>query len=181
MNQVLVDRADAFAAAAHAAVKQVRKYDGSPYINHPREVRRILLEFAAWPVSPEQEAAALLHDVVEDTGVDLDLVREQFGDVVASLVDDLTDVSRPEDGNRRIRKQKDLEHTAASMPASKTVKLADLISNGLNIVKHDPDFARVYLHEKSRILDVCGDADPGLLAEARRVLDESRSLLRKDG
>jgi len=175
----LISKADAFATAAHAAVKQVRKYDKQPYINHPREVRRILLEFAADPVTPEQEAAALLHDVVEDTGVELDLVREQFGDVVAQLVEDLTDVSRPEDGNRRVRKQKDLEHTAAALPASKSVKLADLISNGRSIVEHDPDFARVYLHEKARILDVCGDADPGLLAEARRVLEESRELLRK--
>lgn len=173
----LVSKADAFACAAHAAVKQVRKYDKTPYINHPREVRRILLEFAQNPVTAEQEAAALLHDVVEDTGVELDLVREEFGDVVAKLVDDLTDVSRPEDGNRRVRKQKDLEHTAAALPASKSVKIADLISNGRNIVRHDPDFARVYLHEKSRILEVCGDADPGLLAEARRTLAEGRRVL----
>lgn len=173
----LVSKADAFAAAAHAAVKQMRKYDQQPYINHPREVRLILLEFAANPVSIEQEAAALLHDVVEDTGVELDLVREQFGDVVARFVEDLTDVSRPGDGNRRVRKQKDLNHTAAALPASKSVKLADLISNSRSIVQHDPDFARVYLHEKSRILDVCKDADPGLLAEAYRVLNESRELL----
>lgn len=173
----LVSKADAFACAAHAAVKQVRKYDKQPYINHPREVRQILLEFAAGPVTLEQEAAALLHDVVEDTGVELDLIREQFGEVVGRLVEDLTDVSRPEDGNRKVRKQKDLDHTAAVLPASKSIKLADLISNSRSIVQHDPDFARVYLHEKSRILDVCGDADPGLLAEAHRVLGESRQLL----
>ena len=47
-------------------------------------------------------------------------------------------------------------------------------------MQNDPDFARVYLHEKARILEVCGDADPGLLAEAHRVLEESRELLRKD-
>lgn len=177
----LVGKADAFATAAHAAIGQVRKYDKQPYINHPREVRQILVKFASRPVSAEQEAAALLHDVVEDTGVEIALIKEQFGDVVAKLVDDLTDVSRPEDGNRKVRKQKDLEHTAAALPESKTIKLADLISNGLNIVQHDPDFARVYLHEKARILEVCGDADPGLLVEAHRVLEESRLLLRKGG
>ena len=176
----LVSKADAFACAAHAAVKQVRKYDQQPYINHPREVREILLKFAVDPVAPGQEAAALLHDVVEDTGVELALIRTEFGDLVAKLVEDLTDVSRPEDGNRRVRKQKDLEHTAAASPLSKSIKLADLISNSRSIVEHDPDFARVYLHEKARILDVCADADAGLLAEARRVLEESRELLNKD-
>jgi len=176
----LVNTADAFAAAAHAAVKQTRKYDGKPYITHPREVHHILCMFAINPVTAEQEAAALLHDVVEDTGVTLDLVEEIFGSKVAEYVEMLTDVSRPEDGNRRLRKQKDLDHTAASLPAAKSIKLADLISNSRSIVQHDPDFARVYLHEKSRILDVCADADPGLLAEAYRVLNESRKLLKKE-
>jgi (p)ppGpp synthase/HD superfamily hydrolase len=176
----LVERAELFARAAHGAIDQRRKYDGSAYINHPVEVRRILLEFASGPVTPEQEAAALLHDVVEDTKITLDDIRDCFGADVELLVEALTDVSRPEDGNRRVRKQKDLDHTAAGPAAAKSVKLADLISNSRSIVQHDPDFARVYLHEKARILDVCEDADPGLLAEARRVLDESRELLRKD-
>ena len=175
----LINKADAFAAAAHAAVKQTRKYDGQPYINHPREVREILLRFSQSPVEPEQEAAALMHDVVEDTGVTLELVEEIFGPRVAAYVEMLTDVSRPEDGNRKVRKQKDLEHTAASLPEAKSIKACDLISNTRSIVQHDPDFARVYLHEKSRILDVCGDADPGVLAEAYRVLNESRELLKK--
>jgi (p)ppGpp synthase/HD superfamily hydrolase len=181
LSMDLVILADAFASAAHAAVGQVRKYDKQPYINHPREVRRILVEFATVVrVSDEMQAASLLHDVVEDTGVTLELVRETFGDAVAALVSDLTDVSKPEDGNRKLRKQKDLEHTAASSVEAKSIKLADLISNSRSIVQHDPDFARVYLHEKARILEVCGDADPGLLAEAHRVLEESRELLRKD-
>jgi (p)ppGpp synthase/HD superfamily hydrolase len=184
MNQAqtqhpLVQTAVIFATAAHAAVGQTRKYSGEPYINHPLEVMQILAEFATNPISPEQLAAAACHDVVEDTGVTIELVRDTFGDVVAELVSDLTDVSKPEDGNRKLRKQKDLEHTAASSIRAKTVKLADLISNSRSIVKYDPDFARVYLHEKSRIPDVCSDADPGLMAEARRVLEEGRQLLRK--
>jgi (p)ppGpp synthase/HD superfamily hydrolase len=174
----LVNFADFFACAAHAAVKQTRKYTGEPYINHPREVREILLKFATGPVTLEQEAAALLHDVVEDTGVDLELIVTMFGNDVAVLVEGLTDVSKPEDGNRKLRKQKDLDHTAAAPVAAKSIKLADLISNSHSIVEHDPDFARVYLHEKTRILDVCSGADPGLLAEAYRVLNYSKEQLR---
>jgi (p)ppGpp synthase/HD superfamily hydrolase len=173
----LVARALDFASAAHAAVGQTRKYTGEPYINHPIEVRKILLKFAAWPVTAEQEAASLLHDTVEDTQVTSEDVHAAFGSTVGTLVDWLTDVSKPSDGNRRVRKQMDLDHTAAAPPAAKSVKLADLVSNSRSIVAHDPDFARVYLHEKARILDVCADADPGLLAEAYRVLTEGRQLL----
>lgn len=171
-QSILVERAVVFATAAHAAVGQTRKYGGEPYINHPLEVMDILRRYASWPVSDEQLAAAALHDVVEDTRVTIELIRETFGDVVASLVDDLTDVSRPEDGNRRVRKEIDRQHTANAGPASKSVKLADLISNGRSIVPNDPGFARVYLREKAAILDVCHDADPGLLAEARRTLEQ---------
>lgn len=173
----LVTWADIFATAAHAAVKQTRKYTGEPYINHPREVRQILLKFATGPITLEQEAAALLHDVVEDTGVELDLIVATFGEAVGELVESLTDVSKPEDGNRRVRKQKDLEHTAAGSPAAKSIKLADLISNTASIVEHDKDFARVYLHEKARLLDVLADGDSGLLNEAYRVLNAARSTL----
>lgn len=173
----LITKAEVFARAAHGAIDQRRKYDGSEYVNHCAEVADILVNFAEWPVSQEQIAAAWLHDTVEDTKITLDIIQDVFGHKVAVLVEALTDVSRPEDGNRRLRKQKDLEHTAAGPVEAKSIKLADLISNSRSIVEHDPDFARVYLHEKSLILDVCGDADPGLLAEACRVLGESRQLL----
>lgn len=177
----IVTKAEVFARAAHGAIDQRRKYDGSAYVNHCAEVASMLVRHAQWPVSQEQIAAAWLHDTVEDTRITLDDIRDVFGAEVELLVEALTDVSRPEDGNRRVRKQKDLDHTATGPVAAKSIKLADLISNSRSIVQHDPDFARVYLHEKSRILDVCQDADPGLLAEARRVLEESRLLLRKYG
>lgn len=176
-RSILVERAVVFATAAHAAVGQTRKYGGEPYIVHPLEVMDILQRFASWPVSDEQLAAAALHDVVEDTGVTIDLIRITFGDAVASLVNDLTDVSKPSDGNRRTRKELDRQHTADASPAAKSVKLADLISNGRSIVPNDPNFARVYLREKAAILDVCHDADPGLMAEARRTLEQGRLAL----
>lgn len=173
----LKEKAEVFARAAHGAVGQVRKYNGEAYVNHCAEVASILVRFAEWPVSDEQVAAAWLHDTVEDTKITLDDIRNCFGADVEILVEALTDVSRPEDGNRRARKQKDLEHTAAGPVAAKSVKLADLISNGLNIVQWDPNFGRVYLREKERILAVCQDADPGLIREANRVLDEGLAKL----
>ena len=74
----------------------------------------------------EMRAAALLHDVLEDTEVTYAVLHQEFGLVVADYVLWLSDVSKPEDGNRKVRKQMDLDHTAASSPAAKTVKLAGL-------------------------------------------------------
>lgn len=176
----LVDRADAFAAAAHASIDQRRKYGGEPYIVHPREVRHILLKFSSQPVSEAQEAAALLHDVREDVHIPDAVIREKFGDEVADLVDWLTDISVLSDGNRKARKQKDLAHTAAAPVAAKNIKLADCISNAPSITAHDPGFARKWLAEKAAILAACSDADPALLAEAHRVWNECVNKLKEN-
>ena len=145
----IVTRADAFAARAHSAIKHKRKYTGDDYIVHPREVAAIV---ASVPHTPEMLAAALLHDTVEDTGVSIETIRAEFGPIVADLVADLTDISTPELGNRAVRKALDLTHTAHASPSAKTIKLADLLSNTVSIVAHDPGFARVYLKEKAALL-----------------------------
>jgi (p)ppGpp synthase/HD superfamily hydrolase len=145
----MINLARTFASRAHKG--QVRKYTGDPYIEHPLEVAKIVRMHNG---SKEMVAAALLHDVVEDTDVTLDEVRQEFGDAVANLVDDLTDVSKPEDGNRAFRKAMDRDHTAQASAAAMVIKAADLISNTKSIVEHDPSFARVYLKEKRALLDV---------------------------
>jgi hypothetical protein len=85
---------------------------------------------------------------------------------VACLVEMLTDVSKPEDGNRATRKAMDREHTANASSQAKTIKLADLIDNTHSIVEHDPDFARVYMREKTRLLQVLSEGDPTLYRKA---------------
>ena len=159
----LESRARTFAEIAHG--DQKRKYTGEPYVTHPGAVADLVRSV---PHTEEMIAAAWLHDVVEDTQVTLERVREEFGDVVADLVADLTDVSKPENGNRRVRKAIDREHTAAASPQAKTIKLADLIDNSRSIVQHDPDFAKVYLTEKALLLEVLKDGDPTLWAKAFR-------------
>jgi (p)ppGpp synthase/HD superfamily hydrolase len=164
----ITERARVFATAAHAAVKQVRKYTFEPYIVHPAEVAGIIdsLEDATF----EMVAAAWLHDVVEDTGVSLEVIRAEFGDKVAELVGWLTDVSRPEDGNRAVRKAIDREHTARAPAEAQTVKLADLIANSRSILAHDPAFAKIYLAEKRMLLEVLTLGDAVLMAQARRIV-----------
>ena len=161
----IVEKASIFAAAAHAAVGQKRKYTGEPYIVHPAQVALITARLKG---TPEMVAAAWLHDVVEDTQVDFDLITYMFGDKVSALVMWLTDVSTPEDGNRATRKAMDRAHIAKAPRDAQLVKLADLISNTESITKHDPDFAKIYLKEKAMTLDVLDKVDPYLIESVRR-------------
>ncbi len=165
----VVERARVFATAAHAAVAQLRKYTNEPYIVHPAEVVSIVRSV---PHTDEMLAAAWLHDTVEDTGVTLETVRAEFGDKVAELVGWLTDVSRPDHGNRAARKAVDRAHSAAAPAEAQTVKLADLISNTRSILEHDEKFARTYLEEKRLLLEVMTKGDPMLLAEARKNISK---------
>jgi hypothetical protein len=87
------------------------------------------------------------------------------------LVEQLTDVSRPEDGNRAKRKAIDRAHTAKASPEAKTIKLADLIDNTRSIVELDPGFAKIYLVEKVLLLEVLQEGDAGLWEMARRMTD----------
>jgi (p)ppGpp synthase/HD superfamily hydrolase len=163
----LETRARVFATAAHAAVGQLRKYTFEPYIVHPEEVAGLVKEYGG---TPEMIAAAWLHDTVEDTGVTSELIRAEFGDHVADLVGWLTDVSRPDHGNRANRKAVDRAHTAAAPAEAQTIKLCDLIANTRSIVAHDEKFARVYLVEKRELLEVMTKGDPRLVARAREQI-----------
>ena len=164
----IVRKAQVYAMAAHAAVGQKRKYTGEPYIVHPAEVASIVARVPG--ATPDMVAAAWLHDVVEDTGCTFTDVHMAFGIDIATLVGWLTDVSRPEDGNRAVRKAIDRAHTADAPAEAQTIKLADLISNSRSIMQHDPEFARVYLEEKRMLLAVMTRGDAGLHAEASKYV-----------
>ena len=164
-----VDTAKAFCIAAHSAVGQKRKYTREPYYNHPIAVAKLV---QAVPHTEDMIMAALLHDVVEDTEVTINLVRHMFGSTVAKLVDELTDKSTPEDGNRAKRKAIDLANLAKASPQAKTIKLADLIDNTSSIVQYDPDFAKIYMLEKRELLKVLTEGDETLYNKAKSIVDE---------
>lgn len=163
----MVEKARVFATAAHAAVKQLRKYTFEPYIVHPAEVAAIV---ATRPHDPEMLAAAWLHDVVEDTGVTNEDVTREFGNKVGKYVGWLTKISRPEYGNRAFRMQMDRNYIAGAPAEVKTVKLADLISNCSSIVLHDAEFAKTYLEEKRLMLEVLKEGDQILWDRAASIV-----------
>lgn len=81
---------DAYELANKKHAGQFRK-SGEPYINHPLNVAYLLADLNT---GPQTIAAGLLHDVVEDTDVSLEEVREKFGDDVAKIVDGVTKISK---------------------------------------------------------------------------------------
>ncbi len=164
MNYAL-NKAMIFAKKAHG--NQLRKYTNEPYICHPIGVMGIV-----YTVTDNEDmlAAAILHDVVEDTDYSIDDIFSNFGTQIGSMVEELTDVSKPTDGNRKTRKALDRHHISRASSASKTIKLADLIDNTKSIISFDPDFAKVYMHEKKRLLEVLTEGDKVLLAIAKGLI-----------
>jgi GTP pyrophosphokinase len=92
-DTALIERA--FAAADLAHTGQLRK-SGEPYITHPLAVAQILADLG---IGATTIAAALLHDTVEDTDYNLDMLRADFGDEIAMLVDGVTKLDKVKFGD----------------------------------------------------------------------------------
>lgn len=165
-NMVLM--ADLLAYTAHGAIDQRRKYTNEPYIVHPRAVAATVRSVR--PSDLELQCAALLHDTVEDTEITNDLIRWVLGENVAELVEQVTDISRPSDGNRAVRKAIDREHLSRASARAQTLKVADLIDNSASIVLYDRTFAQTYMPEKKAVLEILTKADPLLLTRAWDII-----------
>jgi (p)ppGpp synthase/HD superfamily hydrolase len=133
--------ADAHELATDAHAGQRRKDDGTPYITHPESVAG-LLDDAGF--GEEVIAAALLHDVVEDTEMGSGELRQRFGDRVAELVEALSeddDIADYED-----RKREHREQVEASGPDAAAIYIADKLSNLR-------DMRKIYALEGERIAE----------------------------
>ncbi|MBE0667704.1 MAG: HD domain-containing protein, partial [Bacteroidales bacterium] len=87
-DTALIDKAFKFANEAH---RDMRRNSGEPYIIHPISVARIVNQEMG--LGAKSVAAALMHDVVEDTDVPLETIETEFGSKIASLIDGLTKIS----------------------------------------------------------------------------------------
>jgi GTP pyrophosphokinase len=119
----LIARALARATAAHAG--QTRNGSGGlPYIEHPRMVAATL---AARDFGAETLAAALLHDVVEDSDTTVEQLRDEFGDEIADLVGALSDDESIE--SYRDRKDEHRGRVAAVDGDALAIYAADKLTN----------------------------------------------------
>ena len=117
-----IQRAAQFAEAAH--VGQKRK-SGEDFIEHPIAVSQVLDELGLDTTTLE---ASLLHDVVEDTDVALEELREGFGDEVAGIVDGLTKLEKIEFKSREQEQAENVRKMIVAMAGDIRVlliKLAD--------------------------------------------------------
>lgn len=167
-----------FAECAH--ISQKRKYTNEAYAVHCRNVAKLVYRYFDYHESINLDsvvAAAALHDVLEDTSITEAQLRGVFGDVVADLVLEVTDISKPKDGNREIRKKIDREHLIGCSPEAATIKLADLIDNTESIVKYDLGFAKIYLAEKALLLPHLSHGEKVLYLLAQETLVKAQLQL----
>lgn len=166
-----------YADKAHG--NQKRKYSPDRYIVHPVRVMEICQRYTErLPLL----AAALLHDVLEDTPVTKDemhrflltVMNDAEAKETTQLVVELTDVytkaAHPR-WNRKKRKGKESERIQKTSGDSQTVKYADIIDNCREIVEHDADFAKVFLRECKSLLRVMPKGEEVLYQEAKETVD----------
>jgi len=125
-DKELIARAFAFAERAHEG--QTRR-SGQEFIHHPFAAAKICAELR---LDDETIAAALLHDVVEDTELALDEVRSEFGEEIARLVDGVTKLTRVQFQTREQAEAENYRKMIVAMAEDVRViliKLADRLHN----------------------------------------------------
>ncbi len=122
----LLRRAYKLAEASH---KGQRRKSGEPYITHPVAVAELLLELG---MDTETLAAAIMHDVVEDTEVTLEQLTQQFGPDIAQLVDGVTKLTQINFSSIEERQAENLRKMLFAMSKDirvMVIKLCDRLHN----------------------------------------------------
>ena len=146
----LILKALEFASYRHRS--QSRKgSEKIPYINHPIHVANLLADVGGED-DPVLLAAAILHDVVEDTVASVeersDLMQEiekKFGMDILTLTMEVTDDKTLE---KKVRKQLQVEHANHKSNRARKLKIADKISNLQGIISDPPEW-----WDNKRIID----------------------------
>ncbi|MCX8124830.1 MAG: bifunctional (p)ppGpp synthetase/guanosine-3',5'-bis(diphosphate) 3'-pyrophosphohydrolase [Spirochaetes bacterium] len=136
---------------ASEAHKDQQRLSGEPYIVHPMEVAIIL---ANLKMDETTIIAALLHDVVEDTPINLQKIKELFGEEIATLVDGVTKIS----SLKKQTKQKEQAETLRKMLLATIhdarviiIKLADKLHN-MRTIMFQPEHKQKYIAQE--VLDI---------------------------
>ena len=130
----VVDKAFEYGKEAH---KTQRRWSGEPYFTHCIAVATIIAQLR---LDMTSVVAALLHDVVEDTGVSIEDVREEFGEEVAHIVDGETKISTVTADKGEIRQAENFRKMLLSMVSDIRViliKFADRLHN-MRTIEHLP-------------------------------------------
>jgi guanosine-3',5'-bis(diphosphate) 3'-pyrophosphohydrolase len=159
--QALLLEAVAFAADKHRNQRR-KDAEASPYINHPIALASVLKREGVDDVAVL--CAALLHDTIEDTNTTADELRVRFGEIITSVVLEVTDDKNLEKSER---KRLQVAHAHALSGRAKLVKLADKICNVYDMVaappaKWSPERKREYLDWAKDVVDGLRGTHAGL-------------------
>ena len=130
---ILLLKAAAFAANKHASQRR-KDRAGTPFINHPLAVARVLAEEGGVK-DPQILAAALLYDTLEDTDTTARELEKAFGKRVPSLVAEVTDDKTLP---KRARKQRQIDHAPLKSRAAALIKVAEEICNLRDLRRSPP-------------------------------------------
>ncbi len=181
--QPIIQKIRDFADQAHG--DQQRKYAAERYIEHPLRVMRLCEHYDS---SLPTLAAALLHDVLEDTPVTLQHLRqflqglmplaeaESTLRLVVALTNVYEKISYPR-LNRKQRKTLELQRLQQIPATAQTIKYADVIDNCRGMAMAAPDFAPVFLKECSVLLSALTRGNTTLREQAIAVVRQEQQLL----
>jgi guanosine-3',5'-bis(diphosphate) 3'-pyrophosphohydrolase len=186
MQHSILETVTQYADAAHG--EQLRKYSRDRYIVHPVRVMKICKRYSD---NVQMHAAALLHDVLEDTHVTADemsiFLKSVFNlreaNETLRMVVELTDIyTKKAYPHLKRRARKDLEIIRLSKISidAQTIKYADIMDNAKDIMIHDVDFATVYLKESQRLLEEMNQGNKILYNEVLTFLEEGQTILRNN-
>lgn len=130
MDSALLSRAFEFAVRVHGG--QVRKGERVPFISHPMAVAALVMERGG---DPEETAAALLHDTLEDTPTTVDELDDLFGPRVAAIVLACTDNLQPCPPGWRDRKSRFILCLRGMDPSARLVVASDKLHNSRDVVR----------------------------------------------
>lgn len=175
----ILDQVKEFAIRAHG--DQRRKFEDAPYYVH---LFRVMDLSANYTKDIPQLAAAVLHDVLEDTSVTSRELSEFLHSIMSDsdakrthqLVVELTDIytkSRYPRWNRRRRKQQEALRLGAASAEAQTIKYADIIDNSESI-SQSKDFAPIYLSEAKSLLQAMQKGNATLREKAMSIIDRLR-------
>ena len=174
----LVNKASKYAEEKHK--DQYRKFDGEPYVKHPKRVADILKKYKNSKEIYKLTAAALLHDTIEDTTANEKELKKKFGKLVTSLVKELS--SDKEEMKEKGGKRKYLAHKTQNMSSwALVIKLADRLDNVSDFKTASPEFVKSYSKQTNYILDELeknrklSNTQKRLVGDIRKKMNEVKS------
>lgn len=182
-GSAFLQRAELIAVEAHGS--QQRQFEEAPYWRHLQRVAETVLLYSD---NESLTAAALFHDVLEDTSWSEQQLKERIeaisspahATLIVGWVKELTDEfikSKYPQWNRKRRKQAEAERLSKVSREAQTIKYADIMDNSRSLLSGGQSFAPKYLSEAWHLLQTMTKGNNALREEALKVVTQEMNRL----